>query len=160
MEARDMQVEVPIEALRRQILERLESVETKRRALTKKLSLLKFLRVLCGVLSIAFVSAIGTGSFGGSIQQFLALSAVVTTTVSAFSSDLLDAFGYEERLKQNIRSVSSIKSILNQLDLDVSVRSSDGTLNGIDYWGYQGRLNTALSAQNDSWQKAMSNQGK
>ena len=151
-----MQTEAPIDTLRRQIQERLSSVESKRRSFTKKLSLLKFLRVLCGVLSISFVSAIGTGNFDGQVQQILALAAVVTTAISVFSNDLMDAFGYEERLRQNIRSVSSIKSLLSRLDLDVSISLSNGSVSEINYWEYHARLTAALSAQNESWQKALS----
>ncbi len=138
----------PIFTLKNNIKKRICSEEKKRNRNMIWQNRYKFVRVISGVISILLVSFSGYKEFA-EYNLYLIIAAVITTSITTLSSDLLSTFGYEDRFQKNVSTVGELKNLYERLKLDIAIEGPEG----IDYWEYQKELDLILSSQNKKWEK-------
>ncbi len=128
----------------------------KRADLKRKLNFGKFFRILFGVLSIALVSLSAFSEFSDNCKFVFTLLALFTTTAATFSNELLDAFGFAERYRQNVGTLGALRNLNYDLELEIAVSNGEAGETEFDYWKYQKSLNSILNSGHKEWSQDLS----
>ena len=124
--------------------ERIESCEGKRKRTLLLMNILKFIRIVSGVLAVLFVALLAADGFKQETKFMLNLVALICTSLAALSSDLATEFGFEKRFSQNVRTLGRLRSIKSKIELEITLLEPK---NSLDYRGWHKSIIDVLEGQ-------------
>lgn len=138
--------------------ERIDSAEKKRKYNQKMMNFLKVARIISGVISVSLVSLISGEWPNNSFQLYLNIAAIIMTAITAISAEIYTNLGYEKRFKQNVRSSGQLRTLKQEVLLDIA--KSHEHAYSIDYSIYMKKIVQILESQNTKFESEIEKTSK
>lgn len=144
MQTIEHQAQTPQKHILSFIDERIASCESKRSRSLFLMNLFKLIRVVSGVLAVLFVALLAADGFEQGTKFTLNVAALICTSLTALGSELANAFGFEKRFNQNVRTAGQLRSLKSQFELELTLMEQS---EGLDYREWHDTIIKILEGQ-------------
>ena len=134
--------------------ERIISAEEKRKRNKNRMNICKFSHLALNIISLIFISIITTQISSNKILDFFA---IFSTTLSTFSIDLAQRFGFSKRFYQSLTTSAKLRTLKTEFLINKTGNTGDNTKIVNDYMD---KIKAILTHQDSEFKIEFEKDGK